>query len=152
ITLTSRTSRLIGPGLLLGVAAASTWGLPFLVSYRLVFSNAFGTGGWWVELVAHLGLVLAAGLTGGTLALSGKVRLTRRLLRGELAWLVIVLGGAGALALVFYDQQLWALPGDIHGHWDHAVVVLPPSIWATALAVALPACAVLAVPRRFGVA
>jgi hypothetical protein len=151
-TLAPRTRLLIGPGLLLGVVAASTWGLPFLVSYWLVFRDALRGGGWWVEFVAHLVLALAAGLAGVTLALSGKVRLTRRPPRDEPAWLVVVLGGAGALALVFYDHELWAVPGEIHGHWDHAVVLLAPSIWATALALAVPALAVLALPRRFGVA
>jgi hypothetical protein len=60
-TLIPRTRRLIGAGLLLGVVAASTWGLPFLVSDRLVFIDV--REGWWVELVAHLVLLLAAGLT-----------------------------------------------------------------------------------------
>jgi hypothetical protein len=155
-TLIPRTRRLIGPGLLLGVAAASTWGLPFLVSDRLVFIDV--REGWWVELVAHLVLVLAAGLTALALARTGEVRLARRPHRGELAWLVVVLGGAGALALIFHDRTLWLIGASpqatnwVQAHWDYARVVIPPSIWATAMALAVPTSAVLAVPRRFGVA
>jgi hypothetical protein len=71
---------------------------------------------------------------------------------------VVVLGGAGALALIFHDRTLWLIgaspqaTSSVQAHWDYARVVIPPSIWATAMALAVPASAVLAVPRRFGVA
>jgi hypothetical protein len=147
-TLMPRTRRLIGPGFLLGIVAASTWGLLFLVSDRLQFSAAPGqqpfSAGWWFEFVAHVVLVLAACLAGFALARAAEVRLMRRLPQGELAWLVALLGAAGALALFFHDQSLW------HSCCSRWFVV--PSIWATVTALVVPACVAVAVPRRFGVA
>src|SRR5215207_3577278 len=62
-TLMPRTRQLIGPGLLSGIVAASTWSLVFLVSDRLRYNGILGDG-WWYEIVAHLVLVLAACLAG----------------------------------------------------------------------------------------
>jgi TIR domain len=144
-TLIPRTRRLVGPGLLLGVVAASTWDLVFLVSDRLRFNTALSDG-WWYELVAHLVLVLAACLTGLALARAAGVRLVRSPPRGQPAWLVIILGCAGALALIFHDRYLWH-PWTAVDRWHAA-----PSIWMTVMAAAVPAYAVMSVPRRFAVA
>jgi TIR domain len=146
-TLMPRTRRLVGPGLLLGIVAASTCGLLFLASDRLAFGGEtyFG-GGWWFELFAHLVLVLAACLAGLALARTAEVRLTRRLPGGQIAWLVALLGGVGALALFFHDRNLW------YPSWPPNRWYVVPSIWATVLALVVPACAGLVVPRRFGVA
>jgi hypothetical protein len=149
-TLIPRMRRLIGPGLLLGIVTASTWGLLFLASDRLQYSAAPGQqpfgAGWWFEFVAHLVLVLAACLVGFALARTAEVRLMRRRPQGELAWLVALLGAAGALALLFHDQNLW------HSSWLASRWFVVPSIWATVTALVVPACAAVAVPRRFGVA
>jgi TIR domain len=146
-TLIPRTRRLTGPALLLGIAAASIWGVLFLISDRLRYGGGttFG-GGWWFQLVAHLALVLAACLAALALARTTEVRLTRRPPRGELAWLVALFGAAGALALLFNDRNLW------HTSWlpDRWYVV--PSIWMTAVALVVPACAGVVVPRRLGIA
>jgi hypothetical protein len=77
-TLIPGTRRLIGPGLLLGITAASTWGLVFLASDRLRYKDVPGIfgDGWWVELVAHLVLLLVACLAG--LALVRTARAGRR--------------------------------------------------------------------------
>jgi hypothetical protein len=144
-TLIPFTRRLIGPGLLLGVVAASTWSLLFLVSDRLRYKDILG-GGWWIELVAHLALVLAACLAGLVLARTGAVRLMRRPPRRELAWLIVLLGCVGALALIFHDWYLW------YPWWHPDRWYVVPSIWMTVMAAAVPACAALAVPRRLGVA
>jgi hypothetical protein len=147
-TLIPRTRRLIGPGLLLGIVATSTWSLVFLVSDRLRYwyrGVTFG-GGWRVELVAHMALVLAACLTGVALARAAEVRLVRRPPQGELAWLVALLGCAGAVALIFHDRYLWH-PWTPADRW-----LVAPSIWMTVMAAVVPACAAVAVPRRFGVA
>jgi hypothetical protein len=58
---------------------------------------------------------------------------------------VALLGGAGALALFFHDKKIWYV--DSQFRW-YAV----PSAWVTVLALVVPACAAVAVPRRFGVA
>ncbi len=141
-----RTRRLIGPGLLLGIVAASTWGLLFLASDRLEYKTVRFGDAWRFELVAHLVLVLAACLAGLALARTAEVRLMRRPPQGELAWLVVLLGGAGALALLFHDQNLWRIP------WPPNRWLVAPSIWATVMALVVPACAAVAVPRLFGVA
>jgi hypothetical protein len=62
-------------------------------------------------LVAHLALVLAARFAGPALAGTNEVRLMRPTPQGELAWLVALLGAAGALALLFHDRNLWHPPG-----------------------------------------
>jgi TIR domain-containing protein len=144
-TLLPRTRRLIGPGLLLGIVTASTWGLLYLPSNRIHLSGTPFDGGWWFELVAHLVLVAAACLAGLVLVRTADVHLTRRRPQSQLPWLVALLGGAGALALFFHDKNLWYV--DSQFRW-YAV----PSIWVTVLALVVPACAAVAVPRRFGVA
>jgi hypothetical protein len=108
-TLIPRTRRLIGPGLLLGIVAASTWSLVYLASDRLRYKDVPGIlgDGWWVEVVAHLVLVLAACLAGLALVRTTEVRLVRRPPRGQPASLVALLGGAGSLALLFHDRNLW---------------------------------------------
>jgi hypothetical protein len=147
-TLIPRTRRLLGPGLLLGIAAASTWGLLFLISDRLRNSGVRFGGGWWFELIAHAVLILASCVAGLALARAGEVRLARRLPQGELAWLVTLIGAVGALALLFDDQSQWhTLPPGTPDRWYVA-----PSGWTTILALVVPTCAAVAAPRRFGVA
>ena len=89
--------------------------------------------------------MLAACLCWLAMARTADFRIERRAPRGELAWLVAVLGAAGALALVFHKQQLWSK------HWPQSSWLVVSSIWATAMALVVPACAAVAVPRRFGV-
>ena len=144
-TLLPRTRRLTGPGLLLGIVAASTWGLLYLPSNRIHLTGSQFHGGWWYEPVAHLVLIAAACLAGLTLVRTADVRLTRPRPQSPLPWLVALLGGAGALALFFHDKKIWYV--DSQFRW-YAV----PSAWVTVLALVVPACAAVAVPRRFGVA
>jgi hypothetical protein len=144
-TLIPRTRRLIGPGLLLGLVAASTWGFLYLITDRMR-DNEIRWAGWWLELLGHLVLVLAACLSWLAMARTADVRVERRAPRGELAWLVALLGAAGALALVFHDQHLWNI------EWAQNRWLVVSSIWATAMALVVPACASVAVPRRFAVA
>jgi hypothetical protein len=59
---------------------------------------------------------------------------------------VALLGAAGALALIFHDRNLWRIPSP-PSHW-----LLVSSVWVTVMALVVPACAAVAVPRRFGVA
>jgi hypothetical protein len=145
-TLIPRTRRWIGPGLMLGVVAASTWGLLFLATDRLRFGGGtyFG-GGWWFELIAHMVLVLAACLAALALARTTEIRLMHRLPESQLPWLVVLLGGAGAVALLFHDLNLW------HPSWLPARWYVAPSIWVTVMAVVVPACAAVTLPRRLGV-
>ncbi len=71
-TLIPRTRRLIGPGLLLGLVAASTWGLLFLITDRMRdremdrgrlvagAPRAFGPGARGLPLLARDGPLLLA--------------------------------------------------------------------------------------------
>jgi uncharacterized caspase-like protein len=141
-TLHPRTRPMIGPGLLLGVAASSTWGLVFAVAeWR---EGALGAG-FWLGLAAGLLLVLAACLAGVVRA--AEVHLVPGLPDGPLPWLVALLGVAGAVALLLYGVRL---------HEKVDSTDLPPAAlsfgWVVLLAPAVPILAAVLAPRRFGVA
>lgn len=144
-----RTRRLIGPALLLGgVATAPTW-----VVYDLIvrhFYPPMGLG-MWLHLVGMAVWVLACCLALVSLARAGDVRLAFRLPQGVIAWLVTLLGAAGAVALFLQVDGAHAIPGR-----DGASFVpgqdLAPLIWAAAMALVIPAAAAATLPRQFGVA
>ncbi len=136
------TRWLVGPGLLLGVSAGALWGLLFLLIDR---QYAPSGAGWWLEFAGLLVLVLAAGLAAAVLARTREVRLVLPRRHDWLAWLVVLLGAVGALALVREDTSFWhTATGNRSYVW--------PSVWATIAAVVVPTCAAAAVPRRFGAA
>jgi hypothetical protein len=138
-----RTRRVTGPGLLLGAVAASTMGLAYLNPVRDPVFTA-PQAGYWLELSAHLILLLAAGLTVIALVAEPGVRLVRTP-RGALASWALVLGTAGSLTLVFHTLLIFRHIG------DEKYQTLFVNVAATVMALAVPACAALAVPRRFGV-
>jgi hypothetical protein len=140
-TLLPATRELIGPGLLIGVAAASTRGLVQLLTEQLRDSDAYGAG-YWVELAAHVLLVAAGCVAAVAVARSGEVHLRRRALRDRVPQLIVALGVAGTVALGVVDRRILNL-GDMW-YWE----VTP--IWLTILALLLPATAAVALPRRFG--
>jgi hypothetical protein len=86
-------------------------------------------------------LVLAASLASVALARAGEVRVVPRLPADLPAWLVAMLGSAGAVVLFLYEQR-FAPSG-----WR-----LVTSMWGPAMALLVPATAAVAVPRRFGAA
>jgi hypothetical protein len=141
-TLLPRTRRLIGPGILLGTVAASTTVLLGVVIDSLYINGESVWAGFWLELVAHVILVVAACLAGLALARAGEVRVVPRPPQGALPRLVTLLGVASAVAFLsqFLEQDF-----DVAGDFV-------PLIWATAMAFVVPASAAVAVPRRFGVA
>jgi hypothetical protein len=141
-TLVPAARWLVGSGLLLGVAAASTRGLLYLVVDPMEGGGGFGNG-YRVELVAHLLLVVAAGVAGVALARSGEYRLTPRSAGRGLSRLVIGIGVAGSVALLLHDMRIWNI--GLAWYW------VAPSVWLTVLALAVPAVAAVAAPRRFGV-
>ncbi len=142
-----RAEPLIGPGLLLGGVAASTSVLVFSAG-GLGYANQVYGGGFWLQLAAMLILVLAASLAGLALRRVAEVRLVRWPPRGALAWVVVLLGVAGALALVFQDANVAAL-GATFGVTGQ---FLASSIWLTIMALVVPTCAAVAAPRQLGVA
>ena len=140
-----RAGWLAGGGILLGTVAASTWGLAFSVSK--LADGGLGVG-FWVELIAHLLLVLAAWLTVLALRRISEVRLAGRRPHGASGWLVAVLGVAGAVALLFHVVEL-ADTGSFgwFGWWS-----LAPAVVLTVMALVVPLGVAVVVPRRFGVA
>jgi hypothetical protein len=136
------TRRLIGSGVLLGVAAASTQGLLVLYAYPTDSSGGFGAG-YRTLVAAHLLLILAAAVAGVALARSGVIRLRRPAPMGQLPGLMVLLGAAGAVALLFHVTTI----GSIDGYPRPWIAV---AVWWTVLALALPVIAALATPRLFG--
>ena len=122
---------LSGAGILLGTVAASTWGLAFSVSK--LADGGLGVG-FWVELIAHLFLVLAAWLTVLALWRSAGVRLVLRPPRGVSGWLVALFGVAGAVTLFFHVVEL-ADTGEFvwFGWWS-----LAPAVVLTVMALVVP--------------
>ena len=144
-----RTKRLIGPGLLLGAVATS----PTTVWLGIVLpEQGYGTPGpglWLVVLGSGI-LVLAACLAALALAQMGEVRIAPRPPQGALPWLVVLLGVAGAVAFISQVPGQEFVPG--RGQAFEPSEDLVPTLWTTAMALIVPACAALAVPRQFGVA
>ena len=138
------TRRLLGSGLLLGAAAASTMGLLTLVLYPMDGYGGFGAG-YRVLVAAHLVLLLAAGVTGVALARSGAPQLRREAPLGQLPWLMILLAAAGALALLIHVVRIGGTT-DYPRHW------VAYSVWLTVLVAALPVVAALVLPRLLGAA
>jgi uncharacterized caspase-like protein len=137
-TLIPRTKRLIGPGLLLGAAPAATVGIVALINHGL--RGEGWESGFWLLLVAHLILVLAALLAGLALARAGEGSLSLRRPQGRFPWLVASLGVVGAMATALQSQlSILGFPG-----------LTAESVWATIMALVATACAALASPRRFG--
>ena len=143
------TRRLIGPALLLGgVATAPTWAL-----YDLIGWNAYppvGVGAW-LHLLGMAVWLLACCLALLSLAQARDVRVALRLPEGAIAWLVTLLGAAGAVALFLQVKSADTIPGQ-YGQGFVLSQDLAPLIWAAAMAIVIPAVAVAALPRQFGVA
>lgn len=150
-TLIRRAGPLFGPGLLLAAAAASTSALAYNVShlwrgYSGFAGDRFVFGaGFWLQLASNLSLMLAACIAGFALARTTKVRLVQRLSRDALPWVVVLLGVAGALALVFQDLS-WVAEHNIQKPVE--VSSISVAVWA----LVMPAWAAVAMPRRLGVA
>jgi YVTN family beta-propeller protein len=141
-----RTRPLIGPGIILGVAAASTWGL---VLAAMGATNA-ASRNWW-QLAGQLGVALAALLIGVVLKRTRVVHLELRRPVDPLTWAMAGLGclsvaaGVYVLYRALYEaahlQEARESPYFSHLVWSYAVV--------TVMAVWVPVWAALAKPRAF---
>jgi len=140
-TLRQATARLAGPGMLLGVAAASTWALVQLLTEQLRDSGGYGAG-FGVEVGAHVVLLAAGCVAGVALARSGDVHLHKQALRTRSSQLIALLGVAGTVALLVVDRRILNLGSE----WYKSI----STIWLTVLALLVPAAAAVALPRRFG--
>ena len=140
-TLRQATARLAGPGMLLGVTAASTRALVQLLTEQLRDAGGYGAG-FWVEVGAHVVLLAAGCVAVVALARSGDVRLDPQALRTRSSQLMALLGVAGTVALLVVDRRVL----DLGAEWYWSI----STIWLTVLAPLVPAAAAVALPRRFG--
>jgi hypothetical protein len=137
-----RTRRLIGPGILLGAVAVSFWVLLDIFIISLDVNGESVGPGFWLELVAGVVLVIAGCLAGLALARAGDARVVPRPPQAAFPRLVALLGVVGAVELPFIIPSKDFDPA-------HDWV---PLVGLTAVALVVPSCAAVAVPRRFGVA
>ena len=140
-TLRQPTARLAGPGMLLGVAAASTRALVQLLTEQLRDAGGYDAG-FGVEVGAHVVLLAAGCVAGVALARSGDVHLHIQALRTRSSQLIVLLGVAGTVALIVVDRRILYLGAE----WYWSIT----TIWLTVLALLVPAAAAVALPRRFG--
>ena len=141
------TRQVVGPGLLLSVAALAPWG----VTYDVTVAQAYKSPGpgLWIDLVSTL-LVLLAGLVVIVLLASrGTVRVGV-LPRDWPAWVVVLLGAAGAVALLVQVPAEDFVPG-ISQASTPSVDGLP-LVLAVLTVLAVPLVSAIATPRQFGVA
>lgn len=85
----------------------------------------------------------AACLVGIAVARTDEIRLSRWPGRAGLTWIIVLIGAAAAVALVFHSHNLSAAALDLY---------LPISIWTAVMALIVPVCATAVTPRRFAVA
>lgn len=147
-TLLPRTRLVIGPGMVLGVAAASTWGLVYFPG-QLRYDSPQAV--LRLELAGHLVLVVAACLAGLVLRKNRTAHFEPRQPRNLLTWAVAILGGIAATV------GAWALSGELHQAARLAEV--HPATYnadrarsylvATVQAIGVPVWAALVTPRRF---
>lgn len=137
-----RTRRLIGPGFLIGAAAAASYGLVIGAGYWL-YKDRYGfDAGFSLLMLAQLLMVAAACLAILGVALDKDVSFAPTP-HGRLPWLIALLGIATALVLVFRAANY----GAIRGGWLAA-----PSVCIALVALAILGCASIATPRRLGTA
>jgi hypothetical protein len=137
LTLLRGDKRRYGAAALIGTAAASVWGLGFL-AVDLAYREELGSG-FWSLFVAHLLLLLAAAVSARTAELRFSPRSA-----GPVAWLVALLGLAGAVALLVFAPKL----AQFGYTWQGQI----PWFCASVMALVVPAAAALATPRRLAVA
>jgi Caspase domain len=132
-------------GLLIGVVAASTFGLTSTTVYMLSrYSLSYFRIGEWLHLAGHVALAVAALLAARALAREEKVKAAFRRRLGLLPYLMIVLGAVNTAALFI----LW-----LHANrYDNSEADRFPFLWTAGVAVAISIYAATVSPRRFGLA
>jgi serine/threonine protein kinase len=136
--------RRVAAGVLLGVAAATTWALVNVASGWIAIRDERAGPGLPLNLAAHVVLVLAGVLAARGLRAEGGIRFAVRRLPGPTPWLVIIAGVVGALALVYLSQH--------RNRFGYPAWTRLPDIWAAVLAFTLPPLSLLLHPRWFGAA
>jgi YVTN family beta-propeller protein len=155
-TLVPRTRSLIGPGVVIGAAVTSTWGLVFYAGKVMLVPEDWGS---WTETAGHLALLAAGVLAGLLVVRTNRARIELRLPRDTVARLAFGAGGvaavAGALALAGEVHQIARVAaqlesspsshiGQLFSNHARAYVV------AMVLALNVPLWAAIVAPRRLG--
>jgi hypothetical protein len=147
------TSRLVGTGLLIGGTVTTPTDLQGTLAALGRDDVVAGPGAKLIIVACILGLVTIV-LAVLSLWRGRDIRFARPALaavRGQAAaWVVAALGVAGAAAFAIQVAPEHYLPGDKVHYISGGITV--PIVWITLLALALPALAVAARPRSFGVA
>lgn len=136
-----RTRQWVGPGLLVGIAATSTWGLAYLIGF---FADSNGSGfnlGFQLEVVAQLLFITAGLIAAVRLARLDEVHIRSLSRHDRIKWLIVVLGAVGALLMFLTAIDV--------GPSDAGTGAL--TAWLGFLSIVLPASAILLRPRRLGV-
>ncbi|HEY2287552.1 MAG TPA: hypothetical protein VGH88_17570, partial [Streptosporangiaceae bacterium] len=148
-----QTSRLVGTGLLIGGTVTTPTDLQGTLAAVGRSGGGPGPGAELIIVACILGLVTIV-LAVVSLWRGRDVRFVRPALaagRGQAAaWVVTALGVAGAVAYAIQVASEHYLPGDQSNYLNGGITI--PLLWITLLALALPAIAVVARPRSFGVA
>lgn len=140
-SLIPQTRQWVGPGLVLGITATSTWGLAYLIGH-FVDSNGDGFNlGFLLDVVAHLLLIAAGCVAAVALARLDEVHIRNLSRHDRIKWLIVALGAAGALLVLLTAIDVWQS--------DTSIGAL--TAWLAFLSIALPVTAVLLRPRRLGV-
>jgi YVTN family beta-propeller protein len=144
-----RTKAAAGPGAVIGAAAACVWGLAL---FAQLWSEPHGTEAAWVTVAGHVVLLAAACAAGRTLYRDGAVKIALRRPGNRLTWVL------AAVAAVSTVTAALALTGDLYraarldevSHSFQLNAVAWCYLAAAVLAVAVPAAAAVAMPRRLG--
>ncbi|SMD25917.1 caspase, EACC1-associated type [Kibdelosporangium aridum] len=141
-------TRSVGAGLLLGAVATAPAGPMYDINFLITGNYGEAGAGLWLDLIANVALIVAATVVVITLVRKGSVHITLRR-TGLVSWFIVLLGVAGAAALFFESQDAFvaARNQDFVPEED-----MLPLIWASTMALVLPAIAATARPRSFGVA
>jgi len=140
LTLVSRTTRWLGPGLVLAGAATSTWGVPSLIGDWVDRDGDGFNYGFVLALIAQLLVVAAGCLAAAGLVHHDGVHLGRLSRQDKLGWVITGLGFVGSLVLLSQAKDIG----------EATVWYGAQTAWAALLALVLPAGAVLVRPRRLG--
>jgi YVTN family beta-propeller protein len=150
-----RTRPVIGPGLLLGSAAASVWGLVYLTGQAV---RARTDVAYWLEFAGHVTILAAAGLAGAALWKDPAVRLELSWPRSARAWVAAALAGiavlVGVLTMMGFLHTVTHLGRVYSGSVAGAAFAdrARASLATAVLTVAVPVWAAVLAPRPLRVA
>jgi hypothetical protein len=142
-----RTRRLIGPGILLGLATEA----PNSAVYDVIVGHAHPPvgPGMWLNVAGGLALTAAAILAVVALARTSAVRLGSKVPAGLLPKLVVLIAAVSAIVLIVLVLREGSIPG-VNSKFSGGDAF--SLVWSAAMTLAVPAAAMIVLPRSFGLA